>query len=85
MFGLWFVPLSNKPVFEVRQPNLYRGQSEKSAERAFGFIISGSHPAKLFEPVEHALDSVSVLVGFEIAGRWVLPVGLWRNDGAKYP
>ena len=46
------------------------------------FIISSCDPAKLLEFVEHALNTISVLVGFEIAGGRFLPIGLWRNDGA---
>lgn len=48
--------------------------------RILGFVVSGRHAAELLETVEHPFDMVSILVGSEVAGRRVLPVGLRRND-----
>ena len=43
-------------------------------------VVSGRNAAELLEAVEHPFDAVPVFVSPEIAGRWVLSVGLRRND-----
>lgn len=43
-------------------------------------VVSGCHATELFETVEHPFDEVSILVRSEVAGRRVLPVGLWRDN-----
>ena len=43
-------------------------------------VVSGRNATELFETVEHPLDTVPILIGPEVAGRRILPVGLRRND-----
>jgi hypothetical protein len=39
-----------------------------------GLVVAGSDASELLQPVEHALDAISILVGFEVAGDWILAV-----------
>ena len=69
-------------VFRVVCTHIGDGRGASAQRQKF---VASSDAAKLLEPVEHALDTISVLVDFEIAGGRVLPIGLWRNDGANTP
>lgn len=53
--------------------------------RIFGsyLIVSCRDSTELFEPIEHPLDAVSILVGSKLAGWRVLPVSFRRNDGSE--
>ncbi|WP_417691507.1 hypothetical protein [Roseibium sp.] len=58
--------LSLGPVDKVSWPETCSGEIEESCEGRFGFIVSCSDPAELFDLVEHSLDPVPVLVGPEV-------------------
>ena len=68
------------PVDKVWQPYLCGGQGKECCEGFSGLVVSGRDAPELLEAVEHPLDAVSILIGPEVAGRRVLPVGLRRND-----
>lgn len=68
------------PVDKVWQPDLCGGQSEECGKGFSGLVVSGRNATELLEAVEHPLDTVSILVYPEVAGRRVLPVCFWGNN-----
>jgi hypothetical protein len=45
----------------VWQPYFCGGQGEEALERFSGLVVSGSNTTELLDPIEHALDAVSIL------------------------
>ena len=44
------------------------------------FVVARGDASKLFDAIEHALDTVAILVGFEVA-RWrIAAICAWRDD-----